>query len=367
MSVYEVETDNGVYEVEVEDAPETPKSPDLASTLYHGAIEGAAMTVGGLAGAALGSPAGPIGSAAAGVGMAAAMYPPAKRAAEAIDRYRGITPPPQPNIAQEYGEGLAIEATGAALKPAMRFAGKMLPGARSGEALSGTPEQNLKRAYQQGFKKTYIDPKPLAEASERFGQEKLKLAGDLLSPEEQVAMTVNPRGEANQKLSDVMLRWMKNEPISPQDALAAKQAAGTVFPADTAGKQAQRGALSQFKTAMNEILDKESPSMAQASRDYAASKLRKQLMMPARVNKNNPEQFSKLGAMLTAAPVGLYTGTIVPAVGVPAVGVALGTSPLAMGITASLAGDLSRLGLGNPFRRALAAAYIDRITSKEAQ
>lgn len=347
--------------------PPEAKSPDLASTLYHGAIEGGAMTVGGAAGAVLGAPAGPVGSALGATGLAAAMYPPAKRFAEGIDRLRGITPPEQPSIGTEYGQGLAIEAGGAVIKKAAPLIGKLLPGAKSGEALSGTPANNLKRAYKQGFSETYLKPKPLAEAGENFGKEKLKLAGKYLTPEEQVAMTVNPNGEANRKLSEVMLKWMNKEPISPTEALSARQAIDTVFPPDIAKRQVQRGAMGQFREALNTMISEEAPSMAKASNEYAASKLRSQLLMPARVNKSNPEQFSKLGAMFNTLGAGIGYGTgNLPA----AIGVTLGTSPLAMGVTSSLAGSVSRLVEGAPAsvaRRALITQFVENRIQEDNQ
>lgn len=350
----------------------SPKNPDLLSTLYHGAIEGGAMTVGGLAAGTVGSLAGPLVGAGSAVAGAAAMYPPAKRAAESIDRYRGITPPEQPNIAKEYGEGLAIEAGGAALgavaKPVMKGIGKILPGAKTGEMLSGTPARNLERAYKQGFTETYLKPKRLAEAGENFGAEKFKMVADTLTPEEQVGMMVNPRGEANSKVADVMTRWLKGQDIGPDEALAARQGIDTIFPADTAAKQVQRGGLSQFRDAMNKIIGEKNPAFKQASDDYAKSKLRSQLLKPFRVNKSNPDQYSKLSGMLAGllGAGGASTGTILPAVGY-----ALGTSPLAMGITSSVAGSVGRgveSAVMNPtVRRAVLSELISRVNDKNGR
>lgn len=358
MSTYHIETDKGTYEVEVADTPQQsqpePKAPDLASSLYHGAIEGGAMGVGGAAGAILGSPGGPVGSGLGAVGVAAAMYPPAKRFAEGIDRMRGITPPASPGVATEFGQGVEMEAAGMALKPVLGAASTLLPGAKTGEALSGTPASNLSRAYKQGFPETYLAPNTLKQAGEDFGAAKLKMVGQILTPEEQVAMMVNPKGEANQKVADVMTKWLKGEPVSAEEALAARQATDTIFPPDTARRAVQRGGLSDFKTAMNQILAEKNPDMKAASDAYAASKLRSDLLKPFRVNKSNPEQYSKLGAMLNAMG-GVGHG----------IASAVGMSPLGMGLISSTAGSIAK----NPevtdaVRRAALASFIDKYTTK---
>lgn len=356
---YHIETDKGTYEIEVEDAqPPQAKSPDMASTLYHGAIEGGAMTVGGLAGTAMAG-----GNPLGGVALGAAMYPPAKRAAESIDAMRGIQVDP-PSPFKEFGQGVAIEAGSAALKPIAGVAAKLLPGAKAGEAISGTPRANLSRAFKQGFSDTYIKPKPLAEASEAFGKTKFDMVGKTITPEEQVGMMVNPKGEANQKVADVMLKWLKNEPIGADEALAARQGADTIFPPDVAKAQGRRGGLSQFKTAMNEIIAEQNPAFAEANKDYAASKLRSDLLKPARVNKSNPDQYSKLGAMLNVlgAGAGYKTGHL-PA----AIAATLGTSPLAAGVASSIAGDVSRSAIPEAARRAVLAEFISRMVARKGK
>lgn len=324
-----------------------PKTSDLASTLYHGAIEGGAMAVGGVAGTVLAG-GNPIG----GVALGAAMYPPAKRAAEAIDSMRGISPDNQGPL-KEYGQGLAIEAGSAALKPVAGAIGKILPGAKVGEALSGTPASNLTRAYNQGFWDTYIKPKTLSKASEAFGEAKFDMVGKTITPEEQASMIVNPNGEANKKVFEVMLKWLKGEPVTGAEALAARQGADAIFPADVAKSQARRGGLTQFKQAMNEVIGKENPAFAEANSDYAASKLRSQLLSPMRVNKANPDQYSKLGAMLNVAG-GKWASL-------------LGASPLGMGVISSTAGTLSRVAVPESVKRGVMSEFISRITQKDDQ
>lgn len=335
------------------------KKPDFASTLYHGALEGGAMTLGGSAGAILGAPAGPIGSAVAGTGMAAAMYPPAKRAAEAIDRMRGIQLPPQENPAKEFEQGLGIEATGAALKPVMSVAGKVvgkvLPGSKVGEMLSGTPANNLRRAFQKGFAKTYIQPESKSVAGEAFGEAKNKLMQDFLAPEEQAAMLVNPRGEANSKIAETYTKFLKGESITPQEAVAARQAIDTVFPPATARNMPRIAKFSEFRDQLNQIVGEKAPDFQKASKDYAASALRSQLSKPFRVNKSNPEEYSKLSGILATL---FGAGSVASGTALPAAAYALGTSPLAMGITSSVASDVSRLGANPATMRSLIAAYL---------
>lgn len=101
-------------------------------------VEGGAMTVGGTAGAILGSPAGPAGSAIAGAGLAASMYPPAHRAMNALDEALGIGGQQKPagtipeqlsDVRDEFTTGLGIEAGGGALRAGVRGIEPVLKGA----------------------------------------------------------------------------------------------------------------------------------------------------------------------------------------------------------------------------------------------
>lgn len=348
MSVYEVETDNGVYEVEVEDAPETPKSPDLASTLYHGAIEGAAMTVGGAAGAILGSAAGPVGSAVGGVGMAAAAYPPAKRFAEGIDRMRGITPPPQPNIAQEYGEGLAVEATGAVMKPVMGAIGRGL--AQTGETLSGAKKDILKQAYKQGYK-TYLAPS-VETAQARFGQ--------ALGSEGQAAMKATA-GEAFSSQAGLSRRIGRNAAqkmeaggsLGAIEALKARQATDRVISATPLTDKKALGSLYEWRGKFDDTLSTVAPDIKDASNLYRQAIVRDTLLNPMRITKSGrPSAFLPL--VLGAGARG--------AAGV--LSVAAGASPALWGLGATTAGQVSR-AMTPTVKRAIYSQFIDRITTKD--
>jgi hypothetical protein len=339
--------------------------------LMHPLIEGGAMTLGGAAGGIVGSGAGPVGTAVGGVAGAAAMYPPAHQFANAIDQYVGINRPTdysgpiQNQLAQsgkDFGTGVGIEATGAALKPVVnglgKVAGAILPGAKTGEALSGTPARNLTRAYKQGFYDTYVSPKNLKAAGSAYGDAESNLVGKTLTPEDQANILINPKGEANQKIADTYTQWLKGQPISPEDAVAARKAIDVVYPPSTARNMPRIAKFSEFRSALNDVIGQTAPDFKQASDDYAASKLRSQLLKPARVNTSNPDQYSKLGAMLEGVALtgGAGFGHAIPI----AAGI-LGTSPLAMGLASSVAGSTARgiSGLaGNPAISRSVAAFV---------
>jgi len=228
---------------------------------------------------------------------------------------------------------------------------KNLPGAKIGEALSGTPASNLNRAYQGGFAKTYLNPQPLGEASDQYGKALNDVLTKHLTPEQRAAMLINPTGQANQKIADVYTQWLKNEPISAQDAVGAKTAISAVYPTNTAKNASKIAKLNEFESHLDGIIGQDAPAFSDATKNYAGSKLRSDLSMPLRVNKNNPQEYSKLGAMLLEGAGSLGSAgahSIMPLVGTTAAAVA--TSPLALGIGAS--------GLGT------AAQYIQALANQ---
>lgn len=312
----------------------------------HPLIEGGGMAAGGAAAGIAALPASPLASAVAAPVGAVAMYPPSHAAANAVDRMMGLEAKDIP-VGEALKDGAMIEAGGRLIGPALNAAGKLLPGAAAGEALSGTPKSNLSRAFNGGFVDTYLKPKSLAEATDHLATAKNNLMLQHLTPEEQVAMTVNPRGEAQQKISDTMLKWLRGEPISTQDAVAAKQAITTVFPPDTAKAAMQRGKLGQFRSELNNIIGTQNPEYKVANDEYAASRLRSQLSKPARVNKTNPDQYSKLGLMITnslGALGGMAHGGVSPEMVTAALVTTLASSPLTMGLASSIVGSLARAG-----------------------
>lgn len=326
--------------------PET-KSPDWMSTLYHGAIEGGAMTVGGAAGAVLGAPAGPVGSAAAGVGLAAAMYPPAKRAAEAIDRMRGITPPEQ-NIPRDVTEGLAVEATGAALKPVMRMVGRGL--SRAGETLSGAKQDILNQAYRQGYK-TYGAP-----SMERASQ----MYGEALGPEGRAALK-STAGEVYSSQAGLSRRIGRKAAekidegigMSPIEALKARRATDRVISSTPLKDKEALGGLYEYRGKFDKVLSEGAPEIKGASNLYRQAIVRDTLLSPMRLTKSGkPSAFLPL--VLGAGARG--------AAG--ALSVAAGASPLLWGLGATTAGQISK-AMTPTVQRAIYSQFIDRITTKD--
>lgn len=303
----------------------------ISKYAVHPIIEGGSMAVGGAAGAALGGPAAPIVAPA----LAIATYPPAHEAANAVDRMMGV-PTDNPTVPAALQQGAEVEAGGRVLGAAGKAISK-IPFAKFAEGMTGSPASNFTRTFKNGLS-VYSAPS-VEEAGAKFGAEKFKLMGQVLTPEEQVAMVTNPNGAATQKITDVMTDWLKGKAIDPKDALMARQAADTIFPADTAKQAVRRGSLSEFKTAMNEILSKTAPEMKQASDEYASAKLKSQMLQPLRVNKANPNQPSKLGIMLGIPEAALAGhGNFLTALS----GFAA-QSPAFMGFLAATAGQIKKI------------------------
>lgn len=234
------------------DQPEQ-KSPDLASTLYHGAIEGAGMTIGGSAGAIMGAPAGPVGSALGATGMAAAMYPPAKRFAEGIDRYRGIAPPPQQNPAQEFGQGLAIEAGGAALRRVGEAVGTMLP-VKTMRSLADKAEKSASSRWFKAAGGTLPNAKELgADEALRLGR--LARSGGYVTPtnsaEAQAGLIGKGLQESGKKIEQMRTLgdFYGDSPEAMKIVQAIKQDLGPKY-----GTGIHSGESSDLEKAIQEIL-----------------------------------------------------------------------------------------------------------------
>lgn len=298
-------------------------------------IEGGAMTIGALGGTAL-TGGNPLGGAA----VATATYPIARRATRGLGEALGIPQDSNPrnlmDSAREFGEGAAMEAGGRAL-PAISRSISKLPYSQVGEAFSGTPASNLRRAFKKGLS-TYV-AKPLSEASENYGAQEARVISQYMSPKVQADMLTNANGVAAKKLNEVARRWLSGERISTADALQAKQAVNTLFPDDTAKKAVLRGKMSQFGDEMNKIIAAQDPAMKQAVDDYADSSLRSQLLQPIRVNKRNPNQPSKLGIM-----IGAETLADAPTSGFDkAIRFFTLQSPAFMGFVSAMSGQLNKI------------------------
>lgn len=322
----------------------TPKEPDMLSTLYHGAIEGGAMGVGGLAGATLGLPAGPIASGMAGVGLAAAMYPPAKRAAEAIDRYRGITPPTQPSVAQEYGEGLEIEAGGKVLGPVLNRTGKGL--ARFAETATGVKENIYKQATKQGIS-TYFKPS-METAQEAFGK--------ALGPEGRSVM----KGTADDAFDAALgsARTIGRETgkkidqgleVSAIDALKARQATDRVISATSITDQKTLNLLYDYRGKFDKVMSSQSEDLKNVSTMYRNAVVRDKLLNVTRLTKSGkPSAF--LPMLLGAGGRGV-AGTL---------SMMSATSPFLWGVGATTVGSLGKAIAESPTaRRALISQFIE--------
>lgn len=364
----------GRFDDLINDLPPLPKKQDLASKIYHPIIEGGAMTLGGLAGA----PFAPETLGAAPVATAAAMYPPAKNFANSIDRMRGITPEEE-NPIKDFGTGLGIEAgsrlLGTVAKPTLEAIGKVVPGKAVGTAVSGTTPSNLSRAYNGGFWKTFISPKSLDQASENYGNELSKLMNNYLTPEQQANILINPRGEANQTIASAYSKFLNGESLGPQEAVAAKKSIDVVYPPGTPKNFGRIAEFNRFEDHLDNVISKTAPSFKQANDDYAASKLRSQLLKFGQVNKSNPNEYSKLSALIFESLAGM-TGfgghSLAGAMGI--LGTQAAMSPLAMGLVSTAAGNVSRIAetaLQNPIvRRAISSAldhYFSRSSSNSGQ
>jgi len=346
--------------IEYLDEP-NPWPSRVSKYVVHPVIESGTMGLAGLAGATMAAPAGPLASAAAGPALAIASYPSAHEAANVIDRIMGLNPT-EMALPESLKEGAMMEAAGRALPAAAKAVSK-IPFAKFAEGLTGSPAQNFRRMFQKGL--PAYGASSLEEAGAKFGAEKFKLLGQALTPEEQARMVTNPNGAATEKLTDVMTAWLKGEEISAKDALMARQAADTVFPADTAKQAVRRGTLSQFRNEMNDILDKTAPEMKQASDQYAAAKLKSQMLQPIRVNKSNPDQPSKLGIMFDlSTAVFAGHGDFGKAIAAFAA-----QSPAFSGFVSALSGSLSKLlpKLGPEQQRALARGLYSSFQTQEAQ
>jgi hypothetical protein len=301
----------------------------------HPLIEGGAMAVGGTAAGIAALPASPLASAVATPVGAVAMYPPAHAAANAVDRMMGLNATDIP-VGEALKEGAMMETAGRTI-PVVAGAVSKIPFAKFAEGFTGSPARNFTRTFNKGLS-TYAAPS-VEEAGAKFGIEQSKLAGNLLTPEQQAAMAVNPSGEASRKLSETITRWLNGEKIPVKDALMARQAVDTIFPADTARKQVQRGMLGQFRSAMNDVLATGAPEMKAASDEYASAKLKSQMLQPLRVNKSNPDQPSKLGIMLGIPEAALAGhGDFLTAIG----GFAA-QSPAFMGFLSAVSGQVAKM------------------------
>lgn len=341
------------------------KPQDLLSKVYHAGIEGGAMGVGALAA----TPLDPETAGMASVGAATAMYPMAKHFADAIDSIRGVASE-QTTPLQDIQSGLINEAGGRAIAPVLGAVGDMLPSAKAGEAISGTPASNLKRAFKNGFAKTFFSPMPMAEASEQYGDEFTRLMGDHFTPQQQADLLLNPTGMAKDALDTAIQKSITGQPLTTQEAIAAKRGIDVVMPAGTAKNLPRIKGFSDFDSYLNDTIAKQDPAFKAANDNYAASKLRSQLLMFGMVNKSNPNEYSKLGQMIfdgMGIATGIGTGSFKNAA--LAAGSQVAASPFVMGLVSAASGSGSRVAmkaLENPLiQRAASSAVNDYFSQND--
>lgn len=324
------------------------KSPDLLSTLYHGAIEGGAMTLGGAAGLALGAPAGPVGSGLAATGMAAAMYPPAKRVSESIDRMRGISTDSQPNVAKEFGEGLAMEAVPKVAGPVLKKVGSGL--AQMAETASGVKKDIYEQAAKQGYS-TYLKP-GMDTAKEKFAQ--------ALGPEGQAAIKETAEdafdaalGKARSIGKQIGGRIERGEPVSAVEALQARQAADRVISATPVTDQKSLQSLYGWRGKFDKVMTDQSGELKDASNMYRQAIVKDKLLNLTRMTKSGkPSAF--LPMVIGAGSRGVAG----------ALSLLSATSPAIWGLGATTAGQASKM-MTPSLQRAVMTAFIDKVTTKE--
>jgi len=343
---------------------------DMVSQIYHPLLEGGATTLGGMAGGAIGTLAdpvlGPVGTMGGAAGGAGAFYPVGKYVADAIDKIRGIATEQQ-SLPQQMKEGAKIElmgqAIGAAAKPVSDVISSILPGAKAGEAISGTPASNLSRAYKNGFTKTFIEPIPLKDASEQYGDEFNRVMGDHFTPEQQADLLLNPQGMAKDALQSAIVKSQTGGQLTTQEAIAAKRGIDQLMPAGTAKNLPRIKGFGTFDQYLNDVISKQDPAFKEANDVYAASKLRDQLLKFGQVNKSNPNEYSKLGMLMFETMAGV-AGIGGKSLGDAAKVLALqqASSPFAMGLVSAASGAVSRAtmqALSNPLIQRAAASALD--------
>lgn len=346
------------------------KSPDLLSTLYHGAIEGGAMTLGGAAGLALGSPAGPVGSGMAAAGMSAAMYSPAKRFAEGIDRMRGIEPPPQKSLATEFTEGLAMEAVPKVAGPVLKKVGRGL--AQMAETASGVKKDIYEQAAKQGYS-TYLKPGmdaakgKFAQALGPEGQAALKQTSDEVFSSQaglsrRIARKAASRLGADPEAEKISIDSLgvpfrdinrSPEPLSAVEALKARQATDRVISATPVTDDKALQSLYEWRGKFDKVMTDQSGELKDASNMYRQAIVKDKILNLTRLTKSGkPSAF--LPMILGAGSRGVAG----------ALSLLSATSPAIWGLGATTAGQASKM-MTPSLQRAVMTAFIDKVTTKE--
>ena len=178
--------------------------------------------------------------------------------------------------------------------------------------------------------------------------------GDHFTPEQQADLLLKPFSKDMHKdsLQNAIIKSQTGEPLTTQEAIAAKRGIDQLMPAGTAKNLPRIKGFGTFDQYLNDVISKQDPDFKEANDVYAASKLRDQLLKFGQVNKSNPNEYSKLGMLMFETMAGV-AGIGGKSLGDAAKILALqqASSPFAMGLVSSASGAVSRAtasALANP-------------------
>ena len=337
----------------------------VSDYLVHPLIEGGSMAVGGAAGAVIGSPAGPIGAGLGGAALATAMYPPAKRAAEDVDRMMGLTPPPQPSIGEELQKGAEIETAGRVMNVAAPAVGRLFRSgakkvAKLGQGITGARSNDIMTAYDKGLS-VYGGP-GLKKAGKIFDDAAIK-SGAKVEPG--IEELLDPQLQHAKDVALTVANKMRGgEQLSAQEALSGRQALDFIKEATPFWQAKKLRGLSGLRDEFAQAVEQASPGLKDASTIYRNAKVRSTLLKPMRINKRGDysallPMMGTIGSAVTRSPEELAaTG-----------GAILATSPLAAGAGAALSGEAARATtklMASPVAsRAIASKVLDSSKARE--
>lgn len=359
MAKYQVETDQGTFEIETEEPsqdhpdyiePGKEKTfAEKASPYYHTALEAGGALVGGLAAA----PGSPLASAAGG----ALGFAGGKAAANLLDRSLGVSSPINPDQAlKETGkniyEGVKNEATGLAVGAGLGAAKRAIQGpiakgyGKISQLMSGVKGQDIERAVNDPslvLPKWAGGPMQRKEAGALLGQAE-KDAGFV--PEATAATGQAEKGlskfsgkenpfVANQAKAHAYFDRVKaGEELTPQEMLDAYKATQDYL--NTVSRVDRKYvAMNEFKTTLQDTLKGLSPEYAEATKDFARAATGNNVtnILPRTQTGKVSQGRVGFNAILTGAG-----GALGP---VGAIGAFAASSPLTYGLGAGALGTIA--------------------------
>lgn len=328
--------------------------------------------VGGAVGGTMGSllPT-PARAAVAGLGTGAG-----EALNQIISRMRGQeTPQTSEEAAKRIAKKAGASAVAEAVTPSVfKLVGKAGKAAAKGfagfgEAVSGTPAKNILRAINRGFKETYLPKgqifKSRAKAGAEQGVIEKNLFKNVFTPEERVSLLTNKGGFADEAINNAFLKKELGQPLTPKEALATVQSIDAKFPTPTAKKMGLSAEMTKLRQEARAAIAEAYPEYSNALKTTEKAITRSQLSKPFKVNRSNPDKYSGFSGAI--APL-LGAGTYAAGGGVlPTVFAALGSSPLAFGVTGSLAGSAANMATSKLGKRAIAQLIAQSVANKEGQ